>query len=300
MKVGFVGLGKMGLNMVSRLTQNGCEVVGFAPHKKSVAKAEAKGATGADSLANLVAKLPSPRIIWLMVPAGESTTNIIKQLIPLLQPEDIIIDGGNSFYKDSISQAQACNKHKINFLDIGVSGGIWGLEVGYCMMIGGDKTIFNKIEPILKILAPKAGYAHVGKNGAGHFVKMVHNGIEYALLQAYGEGFELMHSKTEFELDLPQIAKLWNQGSVIRSWLLELAEKTFTKNPKLDDIASVVADSGEGRWVTKEAIDLGVPMPTISLALQERFHSQQVDSFSAKVIAALRQEFGGHAIKPKE
>ena len=297
MQLGFVGLGKMGLNMVARLSQHGFDIIGHARHSESIKAAEAKGATGAYSLVELVDKLETPRIIWLMVPAGDVTENIIKQLIPLLDPEDIIIDGGNSFYKDSIRHAQELATHEIHFLDIGTSGGIWGLKIGYCMMIGGDKNIFKHVEPALKVLAPKDGYAHVGTHGAGHFVKMVHNGIEYAMLQAYGEGFELLHAKKDFDLDLQQISHLWNQGSVIRSWLLELAEDAFTKDPELSDIAGFVADSGEGRWTAQEGIDLAVPLPTISLALLERFRSRQPESFSAKTIAALRNEFGGHAIK---
>lgn len=297
MKIGFIGLGKMGLNMVTRLTQNGCTVVGFAQHPETVQKAEAKGAEGATSLEELVEKLSAPRAIWLMVPAGQTTQDTISKLIPLLQKGDTIIDGGNSFYKDSIRHAEELLQHGITFLDVGTSGGIWGLEIGYCMMVGGNKKVFQQLEPILKILAPKDGYAHVGKSGAGHFVKMVHNGIEYAMLQAYGEGFELMQAKQEFAIDSKQVAHLWNQGSVIRSWLLELAEKAFTKDPKLEGVAGVVADSGEGRWTVNEAIDLAIPLPTIQAALMERFHSQQPESFSAKVVAALRKEFGGHAIK---
>ncbi len=297
MQLGFVGLGKMGLNMVARLSQHGFDVIGHARHVEPIKAAEAKGAIGAYSLDELVNKLEAPRTIWLMVPAGDATESVIQQLVPLLQAGDIIIDGGNSFYKDSIRHAQELAQHNINFLDIGTSGGIWGLEIGYCMMIGGDKQTFKHVEPALKVLAPKDGYAHVGKHGAGHFVKMVHNGIEYAMLQAYGEGFELLHAKKDFDLDLPQISHLWNQGSVIRSWLLELAEDAFDKDPELSNIAGFVADSGEGRWTVQEGIDLAVPLPTISLALLERFRSRQTESFSAKTIAALRNEFGGHAVK---
>lgn len=297
MKIGFIGLGKMGGNMVQRLLNNGHEIVAFAQTAESVKKAEKKGAIGAGSLQDLVDKLKKPRVIWLMVPAGEATEKTISQITPLLEKGDILIDGGNSFYKDSLRRADELQKAGIFFLDAGTSGGIWGLKIGYCLMIGGDKDIFDKLEPVFKSLAPENGYAHVGPHGAGHFVKMMHNGIEYAMLQGYAEGFEIMNAKKEFNLNLGEIASLWNHGSVIRSWLLELAEKVFKKEPDLNSICGYVEDSGEGRWTVEEAIEKNISAPVITLSLMQRFLSRQEESFSAKVIAALRNEFGGHAVK---
>ncbi len=297
MKIGFIGLGKMGGNMVQRLLNNRHEIVAFDRTAESVKKAEGKGAVGAGSLQDMVDKLKKPRVIWLMVPAGEATEKTISQITPLLEKGDILIDGGNSFYKDSMRRANDLKKAGIFFLDAGTSGGIWGLKIGYCMMIGGDKDIFDKLEPVFKSLAPENGYAHVGPHGTGHFVKMVHNGIEYAMLQGYAEGFEIMNAKKEFNLNLGEIAGLWNHGSVIRSWLLELAEKAFKKEPDLNSIRGYVEDSGEGRWTVEEAIEENVSAPVITLSLMQRFRSRQEESFSAKVIAALRNEFGGHAVK---
>jgi len=297
MRIGFVGLGRMGMNMVERLLKGGHKIVAYARTVESVEKAKKKGAIGTTSLQDLVNKLNTPRIIWLMVPAGKATEDVINAIASLLKKGDIVIDGGNSFYKDSMRRAQELKKRGISFLDVGTSGGIWGLKYGYCMMVGGDRKTFKKVEPIIKTLAPEDGYAHVGPNGAGHFVKMVHNGIEYALLQGYAEGFEIMNAKKEFNLDLYKIARLWNHGSVIRSWILELAERVFKKDPRLDSILGFVEDSGEGRWTVAEAIERDVPAPLITLSLLERFRSRQMDSFSAKVIAALRNEFGGHPIK---
>jgi 6-phosphogluconate dehydrogenase len=297
MQIGFVGLGKMGMNMVQRLLNGGHEVVAYALTAESVKKVEGKGAIGADSLQDMVNKLKTPRVIWLMVPAGKATEQVIKEILPFLKEGDILIDGGNSFYKDSMHRAEGLKKSRISFLDVGTSGGIWGLKIGYCMMIGGDKNVFDKVEPVFKTLAPENGYAHVGPHGAGHFVKMIHNGIEYAMLQGYAEGFEIMNAKKEFNLDLHKIANLWNNGSVIRSWLLELAESAFQKDPNLDSIRGHVEDSGEGRWTVAEAIEEDVPAPVITLSLLERFRSRQEESFSAKVIAALRNEFGGHPVK---
>lgn len=297
MKIGFIGLGKMGGNMVQRLLNNGHEIVAFAQTAESVKKAEKKGAIGAGSLQDLVDKLKKPRVIWLMVPAGEATEKTISQITPLLEKGDILIDGGNSFYKDSLRRADELQKAGIFFLDAGTSGGIWGLKIGYCLMIGGDKDIFDKLEPVFKSLAPENGYAHVGPHGAGHFVKMMHNGIEYAMLQGYAEGFEIMNAKKEFNLNLGEIASLWNHGSVIRSWLLELAEKVFKKEPDLNSICGYVEDSGEGRWTVEEAIEKNISAPVITLSLMQRFLSRQEESFSAKVIAALRNEFGGHVVK---
>jgi 6-phosphogluconate dehydrogenase len=297
MKIGFVGLGKMGMNMVQRLLSGGHGIVAYARTSETVKKAEGKGATGARSLQEIVDKLAPPRIVWLMVPAGKATEDNINTLSEMLDQGDILIDGGNSLYKDSVRRADELKKKNIAFLDVGTSGGIWGLKIGYCMMIGGDIDIFNRVEPLFNTLAPEKGYAHVGPHGAGHFVKMVHNGIEYAMLQGYAEGFEIMNARKEFSLDLQKISELWNHGSVVRSWLLELAEAAFTKDPSLDSIRDYVEDSGEGRWTVAEAIEQDVPAPVITLSLLERFRSRQESSFSAKVIAALRNEFGGHEVK---
>ncbi len=297
MKIGFIGLGKMGGNMVQRLLNDGHEIVAYARTRETVEKIEAKGAHGASSLQDMAEKLHRPRLIWLMVPAGKATEDTLERLVPLLEKDDIVIDGGNSFYKDSMKRAERLQKAGVHFLDVGTSGGIWGLKKGYCMMIGGEKAVFDRVEPVFKTLAPENGYAHVGPHGAGHFVKMVHNGIEYAMLQGYAEGFEIMHAKKEFSLDLRGISRLWNHGSVIRSWLLELAEIAFEKDASLDSIRGYVEDSGEGRWTVAEAIEQDAPAPVITLSLLQRFRSRQDESFSAKVIAALRNEFGGHAVK---
>lgn len=299
MKVGFVGLGRMGANMVKRLLRDKHEIVGFDPNENTRQEVEEHGAQTAISLEELVKKLEPPRIVWVMVPAGKITESTIEALYELLEKDDIVIDGGNSFYKDSLRHAETLNKKNIYFLDAGTSGGIWGLKVGYCLMVGGDEDIFKKVEPIFKTLAPENGYAYMGPSGSGHFVKMVHNGIEYAMLQAYAEGFEIMAAKKNFSLDLSRISNLWNHGSVIRSWLLELAESAFQKDPNLEAIKGYVEDSGEGRWTVAEAISEDVPAPTITLSLLERFRSRQPESFSAKVIAALRNEFGGHAVKKR-
>lgn len=300
MKLGFIGLGKMGMNMVERLIKGGHEVVAYARTETTVKKAVDKGAVGADSLENMAGILEKPRIIWSMVPAGQATDDTINTISELLHDGDIVIDGGNSLYRDSIGHAEMLRQKGIGFLDVGTSGGIWGLKIGYCMMVGGEKGVFSHVEPLLKTLAPENGYAHVGPSGAGHYVKMVHNGIEYAMLQAYAEGFEILNAKKEFDLDLHKISNLWNQGSVVRSWLLELAESAFGKDAHLESIRGYVEDSGEGRWTVAEAIDQDVPAPVITLSLLERFRSRQDESFSAKVIAALRNEFGGHAVKTKE
>lgn len=299
MKIGFVGLGKMGGGMVGRLLSGGHEVVAFDPIKEAMKQAENKGAVPTSSFEELVDQLDAPRAIWIMVPSGKPTGETITSLSHLLGERDILIDGGNSFYKDSMKRAQGLKEKGISFLDVGTSGGIWGPKIGYCLMIGGEEDVFKKIEPIFKALAPEKGYAYVGTAGAGHFVKMVHNGIEYALLQGYAEGFEIMHTKSAFNLDLAKIAYLWNQGSVIRSWLLELAESALKKDPHLKSIRDYIEDSGEGRWTVAGAIEENVPAPVITLSLLERFRSRQEESFSAKVIAALRDEFGGHGVKKK-
>jgi 6-phosphogluconate dehydrogenase len=299
MRIGFVGLGKMGGSMVERLLKGGHGIVAFDPIKEALNEAQSKGAVPANSLQDLVDKLDAPRSIWIMVPSGKPTEETINALSSLLSEGDVLIDGGNSLYKDSKRRAQMLREQGISFLDVGTSGGIWGLQVGYCLMIGGEASVFRQLEPVFKMLAPEDGYAYVGASGAGHFVKMVHNGIEYALLQGYAEGLEILNAKTEFKFDLRQIAHLWNQGSVIRSWLLELAEDAFTKDPKLGSIRGYVQDSGEGRWTVAEAIENDVPAPLITLSLLERFRSRQDESFSAKVVAALRNAFGGHEVKKK-
>ena len=290
----------MGGNMVKRLLSKGHEIVAFAPHEESRREVEKYGALGVSSLSELTRQLVSPRVVWMMVPSGQITEETTKTLTGLLEKGDLLIDGGNSFYKDSLRRAELLKTRGIAFLDVGTSGGIWGLEKGYCLMVGGEKDIYQRVEPLFQALAPENGYAYMGSHGAGHFVKMVHNGIEYAMLQAYGEGFEIMHSKKEYNLDLQKISHLWNHGSVVRSWLLELAENAFQKEPHLESIKGYVEDSGEGRWTVYEAIEQNVPAPGITLSLLERFRSRQEESFSAKVIAALRNEFGRHPVKKKD
>jgi 6-phosphogluconate dehydrogenase len=296
MRIGMVGLGRMGGNMTKRLLRNGHEVVGFARSADSIAVVERDGAIGAHSLEEVVSHLDTPRAVWLMIPAGDPTEEAIEKLSDLLDAGDVIIDGGNSRYSDSVRRAESLAAKDISFIDSGTSGGIWGLDNGYCLMVGGDKDAVDRLQPIFEALAPEGGFAHVGPPGAGHFTKMVHNGIEYALMQAYGEGFELLHS-SEFELDVGQIAELWNHGSVVRSWLLELAADAFQEDPELTNIAPYIEDSGEGRWTLEHAINNAVPVPTIATALFARFASRQDASFTGKVIAALRKEFGGHAVK---
>ncbi|HEU4340242.1 MAG TPA: decarboxylating 6-phosphogluconate dehydrogenase [Candidatus Binatia bacterium] len=296
MEMGMIGLGRMGANMTERLVRGGHSVITYDRSAEAIQRVVDKGAIGAHSLADFVRQLALPRVVWLMVPSGAPVDETIEQLLPNLAQGDIIIDGGNSYYKDSIRRADKLKAQRIHFVDAGTSGGIWGLEVGYCLMIGGEKEIVERLEPIFKTLAPKDGFAHVGPAGAGHFVKMIHNGIEYGMLQAYGEGFELLEA-SRFDLDLRKIAHLWNQGSVVRSWLLELAESAFEKDPRLSSIRGYVEDSGEGRWTVLEAVERDVPAAVLTLSLFARFASRQEDSFSAKVIAALRNEFGGHAVK---
>jgi 6-phosphogluconate dehydrogenase len=296
MDLGMIGLGKMGFNMARRLIVGGHRVVGYDRTPAQIEELRAAGGGGASSVEDLVAQLPAPRVIWLMIPAGEPTRQQVAALALILAPGDIVIDGGNSNYRDSIRNAEMLKDRGIRFLDVGVSGGIWGFQEGFCMMAGGDGATFETVEPILKTLAPESGYRLVGPHGAGHFVKMVHNGIEYGMMEAYAEGFELMKAKTELDLDLGAIADLWNHGGVVRSWLLELACRAFQDDSDLSAIKGYVADSGEGRWTVQETIDLAVPAPVITLALQMRFLSRQEDSFGAKVLAALRNEFGGHAV----
>jgi 6-phosphogluconate dehydrogenase len=296
MQLGMIGLGRMGGNMTIRLVQGGHELVGYARDPEQVSVVAEKGAKPALSVQELVSKLTPPRHVWLMVPSGEATSGTIEGLVPELDPGDTIIDGGNSYYRDSIKRAEMLRDHQIHFVDCGTSGGIWGLENGYCLMIGAERVVFERMEPIFATLAPVDGYAHVGPNGAGHFVKMVHNGIEYGMLQAYAEGFELL-AASNYELDLHKISVLWNQGSVVRSWLLELAERALSKDPTLSSIKGYVEDSGEGRWTVFEAIEHDVPATALAHSLFYRFRSRQDDPFGAKLIAALRQEFGGHAVK---
>ena len=296
MRLGMVGLGRMGANMTRRLLRAGHEVVAFARTAESVEEAEADGATGAHSLEEVVGQLAPRRAVWLMIPAGDPTEDAISQLAELLDPGDVVVDGGNSRYTDSIRRAELLGAKDISFLDSGTSGGVWGLDNGYCLMVGGDADAVAHLRPIFDALAPENGFAHVGPPGAGHFTKMVHNGIEYALMQAYGEGFELLDS-SEFDLDVHQIAELWNHGSVVRSWLLELAAHAFEGDPELKDVAPYIEDSGEGRWTLQHAIDNAVPVPTIATALFARFASRQDASFAGRVIAALRKEFGGHEIR---
>lgn len=298
MDIGMIGLGRMGANMAERLRRGGHRVVGFDNHVEAATVGE-RGIEHAASLAALVGKLPAPRAIWLMVPAGIAVDETIAALRILLTHGDLIVDGGNSNYKDSRQRAESLAGQGIEFVDCGTSGGIWGLSEGYSMMLGGSANAVERLRPLLETLAPAAdrGWGRVGPAGAGHYTKMIHNGIEYGLMQAYAEGFSLLRHKTEFALDLHQIAEIWRHGSVIRSWLLDLAADALAENPALDGIAPYVADSGEGRWTVAEAIDLDVPAPVITLALLARLRSRDPTSFSDKLLAALRQQFGGHAIR---
>lgn len=297
MQIGMVGLGKMGANMTTRLLQHEHQVVAYDRSPDAVKSAAGGGATAAGSLADLAAKLGStPRVVWVMVPSGAATDDTIDELLRSLQRGDVIVDGGNSNYKDGLAAYDRCKAKGVSLVDAGTSGGVWGLKEGYCLMVGGDDDAVKICEPIFSALAPPGGYAHVGRAGAGHFSKMVHNGIEYGMLQAYGEGFEILE-KSPFAFDLKQLAEIWGHGSVVRSWLLELAVLAFAGDPKLADIRGYVDDTGEGRWTVQAAIDEDVPAPVITLALLARFASRQDESFSAKVIAALRNQFGGHAVK---
>ena len=297
MQLAMIGLGRMGGNMVQRLLQGGHQVVVFDRSADAVKAHVAMGAKAAKDLADLCGQLSAPRVVWVMVPSGSAVESTIEQLLPGLSKGDVIIDGGNSNFKDSIRRAAGLKEKGIAFIDAGTSGGIWGLTVGYCLMIGASPEAFKLCEPIFRTLAPPDGYAHVGPPGAGHYVKMIHNGIEYGMLQAYAEGYEILHASKDFKLDLHQISAVWNRGSVVRSWLNELAERAFANDTELSALKGYVEDSGEGRWTVQEAIDLDVPAPVITLSLLTRFRSRQSDSFGAKVIAALRNEFGGHAVK---
>ena len=302
MEIGFIGLGRMGGNMVQRLLKGGHHVVGYDPNPEAVAAVERAGGAGASSLTDLVSKLAPPRAVWVMVPSGAVTESTVVALGEALSAGDTIIDGGNSNYKDSIRRAAAAAERGVSFLDAGTSGGIWGLTEGYALMVGGDAEAFRRIEPIVRTLAPgdDRGWGHVGPAGAGHFVKMVHNGIEYGLMQAYAEGFELMEAKAELGLDLAQIAELWRHGSVVRSWLLDLSAAALQEDPALASLQAYVEDSGEGRWTVQESVELGVPAPVITSALQARFRSRQDQPFGARLLAAMRNQFGGHAVRKTE
>jgi len=298
MQVGMIGLGRMGMNMARRLLGDGHEVVVYNRTQEKVKQIQEEGAIGSESLEDMIRKLAQPRVLWIMLPAGTIVDETIKSLSSLASPGDIIVDGGNSNFKDDLRRAEELNPLDIHYLDAGISGGIWGLEIGYCTMIGGDEADYRYIEPLLKTLAPKDGYLYCGPTGSGHFVKMVHNGIEYAMMEAYGEGFDMLKNSPYGEqLDLGRVAHLWNQGSVIRSWLLELLESAFGKDSELSSIKGYVEDSGEGRWTVQQAVELGVSAPVIAISLFKRFQSRQEDVFSDKVLAALRNEFGGHAVK---
>jgi 6-phosphogluconate dehydrogenase len=302
MQLAMIGLGRMGGNMVRRLVEGGHDLIVYdrsADAVKANIDKGGKGAKGAKDLADVAKQLAARRVVWIMVPAGAPVDSTIEQLVPHLTRGDIVIDGGNSNFHDSLRRAEALKKQGIEFVDVGTSGGIWGLKLGYCLMIGASPAAFQHCEPIFRTLAPPDGYAHVGPSGAGHYVKMVHNGIEYGLLQAYAEGYEILHASQDFTLRLDQIAKLWNHGSVVRSWLNELAERAFSRDDQLAAIRGFVEDSGEGRWTVDEAMRLDVPAPVITLSLLARLRSRQEESFGAKVIAALRNEFGGHAVQTK-
>jgi 6-phosphogluconate dehydrogenase len=301
MQIAMIGLGRMGMNMAKRLLSGGHEVVAYNRSPNKTDQLVKEGAIGAYSLSEAAEKLSPPRVTWLMLPAGPAVDDHITQLKNILSPGDIVIDGGNTHYKDDIRRADLLAEKEIKLVDAGVSGGIWGLKIGYCLMIGGEKEAYQYLEPIFKTLAPAEGCLYCGHIGAGHFVKMVHNGIEYGMMQAYGEGFDILKASPFSEsFDYAKIAHLWNQGSVVRSWLLELAEAAFTKDATLSDIKGYVEDSGEGRWTVQQAVETGVSAPVIALSLMRRFSTQVQDSFSDKVVAALRREFGGHAVVAKK
>ncbi|MCD9088205.1 phosphogluconate dehydrogenase (NAD(+)-dependent, decarboxylating) [Stenotrophomonas sp. SY1] len=298
MELGMIGLGRMGANMAQRLHQAGITVTGFDPGEAARAQVSETGIATVETLQALVQALPTPRVLWLMVPS-KVVDATLEALLPLLAAQDVVIDGGNSWYRDSQRRAVLCGTHQVDFVDCGTSGGIWGLREGYCLMLGGDAAQVQRLSPLFQALAPAAdrGWAHVGPVGAGHFSKMVHNGIEYGMMQAYAEGFALMQKKAEFDLDLAQLAEVWRHGSVVRSWLLDLSADVLAQNASLEGIAPYVEDSGEGRWTVSEAIELDVPAPIITLSLLERLRSRETNSFTDRLLAAMRNEFGGHAIK---
>ena len=296
MELGFVGLGRMGLNMVRRLRRDQHRIVTYDRSPDSVKEAGKEGALGSGSLKEMVSQLTAPRAVWVMVPAGEATESTIRELAGILGKDDVIIDGGNTFYKDDARRARELETKGIHYVDAGTSGGIWGLQVGYCLMVGGDEPIVRRLAPIFTTLAPENGWARMGPAGAGHYVKMIHNGIEYGMMQAYAEGFECL-SKSSFGLDLPRIADLWMQGSVVRSWLLELTASGLKDDPKLERIKGYVEDSGEGRWTVFDAIEKDVPAMVLTAALYTRFRSRQEESFADKMLAMMRNAFGGHAVR---
>jgi 6-phosphogluconate dehydrogenase len=296
MQLAMIGLGRMGAGMTARLLQGGHQVVVFDRSTDAIKALASKGAIASSSLEDMGQKLKAPRVFWLMIPAGPPVDDTIQRLQATLSPGDVIIDGGNSNYKDSVRRGEALATQQIEFLDAGVSGGVWGLQVGFCLMAGGKEAVFKQVEPIFKTLAPEDGYAYVGPLGAGHYSKMIHNGIEYGMMEAYGEGFEILQ-KSGYAFDLAKLAKLWNHGSVVRSWLLELAQAALEKDPGLTKIQGYVEDSGEGRWTIQEAIDHAVPAPALALSLFVRFRSREEDAFRDKLLAALRNEFGGHTVK---
>ncbi len=297
MQLAMIGLGRMGGNMVRRLIQGGHELIVYDQSAEAVKAYVGKGVRKAENVADIARQLSPRRVVWVMLPAGAPVQSTIEQLVPRLSRGDIIIEGGNSNFRDSLRRAEALQAKGIEFIDVGTSGGIWGLEGGYCLMIGASPAAFRHCEPVFRTLAAPDGYAHVGPPGAGHYVKMVHNGVEYGMLQAYAEGYEILHASQDFTFDLHQIAKLWNHGSVVRSWLNELAERALARDGRLSGVRGYVEDSGEGRWTIEEALRLDVPAPVITLSLLARLRSRQEESFGAKLIAALRHEFGGHAIK---
>jgi len=302
MQIGMIGLGKMGANMTTRLLAGGHEVVVYDRNDNAVAEAGRSGATPAASLQEFVGKLDAPRAVWVMVPAGDPTESVVLELATLVSRGDVILDGGNSNYKDTVRRGALLRSQSIEFVDVGTSGGVWGLKEGYSMMIGGDTGTVERLRPIFETLAPAAdqGWGQVGPTGAGHFVKMIHNGIEYGMMQAYAEGFEILRAKKEFDLDLHGIAEIWRYGSVVRSWLLDLTANALRDDPELPGIKGWVSDSGEGRWTVAEAIDQDVPAPVITLSLLARLTSRNPDAYSAKLLAAMRNQFGGHAVKKSE
>jgi len=297
MRLGMIGLGRMGMNMARRLLQGGHELVAYNRSPEKTREIAREGAVGAFSLPELAGMLAAPRVIWMMLPAGQVIDEHLSELSRFLSSGDIVVDGSNSLYKDAIRRHGSLAETGIGFVDVGVSGGIWGLERGYCLMIGGNRETFDFLEPLFRTLAPAEGYLHCGHIGAGHFVKMIHNGIEYGLMQAYAEGFDLIENSPYAEhLEYARVAHLWNQGSVVRSWLLELAEAAFSKDSKLSEIRGYVEDSGEGRWTVQHAVETGTPAPVITLSLMQRFRSRREDTFADRVLAALRREFGGHSV----
>ncbi len=298
MQLAMIGLGRMGMNMAKRLLSGGHQVVAYNRSPQKTDQLVKNGAVGVYSLPEAVQALSPPRIVWIMLPAGSLVDDYLEQFREQLSPGDIIVDGGNTYYKDDVRRSRFLGEKKIQLVDAGVSGGVWGLKNGYCLMLGGDEAVYRFLYPLFKSLAPLNGYLYCGDTGSGHFVKMVHNGIEYGMMQAYAEGFDILKASPYSEsLNFEDVAHLWNQGSVVRSWLLELVESAFKKDPRLSHIKGVVADSGEGRWTIDQAVESGVSAPVIALSLMARFRSQTEDAFSDRVVAALRQEFGGHAVE---